>query len=256
MLWENQPGAQARKNLRQALWQLQAAIHAKCLETQTFIEVDADWVTLAIPSDLTYDVALFEKACCQVEDLPGEQIESELARQLEQAATLYRGDLLQGCYEGWCLFERERLQNMYLLLLDKLMGYCEVHTECEKGLAYANNILRINRAHERTHWRMMRFYYLAGDRTSALLQYNRCLEALREELGVEPGKELKKLAQRIQQDQALGPVSAPQADHGLSTAQSQAILHSLEAYCGTLGAAHEQLNSQLENLRSLLDRED
>ena len=38
--------------------------------------------------------------------------------------SVYRGDLLEGCYQDWCLFERERLQNAYLAMLDKLMVRC------------------------------------------------------------------------------------------------------------------------------------
>ncbi len=62
---------------------------------------------------------------------------------------LYRGDLLEGWYQEWCLFERERLQNAYMLMLDKLMGYCEAHSEYEQGLVYGDLILRLDHASER-----------------------------------------------------------------------------------------------------------
>ena len=35
---------------------------------------------------------------------------------------LYRGDLLTGWYQDWCLIERERYQCMFVSLLDKLMA--------------------------------------------------------------------------------------------------------------------------------------
>jgi len=40
---------------------------------------------------------------------------------LQEAVRLSYADLLEGWYQDWCLYERERLQNIYLLILDKLM---------------------------------------------------------------------------------------------------------------------------------------
>ncbi|NIN69138.1 MAG: hypothetical protein GTO63_31510, partial [Anaerolineae bacterium] len=81
-----------------------------------------------------------------------------------------------------CLYERERLQNMYLAILDKLVSYSEVQGAYEAGLGYGSRILSYDGARERTHRRLMRLYYLAGDRTAALRQYDSCVEALRREL--------------------------------------------------------------------------
>ncbi|MEZ4660564.1 MAG: hypothetical protein R2911_23660 [Caldilineaceae bacterium] len=43
------------------------------------------------------------------------------------------------------MFERERLQLIYLTLLDKLMGYCESQQLYEQGIAYGQTILRFDR---------------------------------------------------------------------------------------------------------------
>src|SRR5438128_1039451 len=58
---------------------------------------------------------------------------------------LYRGDLLEGWYSDWCLYERERLQHMYLAMLDKLMEYSESHQEYETGQTYGMRALRYDR---------------------------------------------------------------------------------------------------------------
>ena len=36
-------------------------------------------------------------------------MDEDRARSLEDAVSLYQGDLLEGCYEDWCIYERERL---------------------------------------------------------------------------------------------------------------------------------------------------
>jgi hypothetical protein len=127
---------------------------------------------------------------------------------------LYRGDLLQGCYQEWCLFERERLQNMYLAMLEKLMEYCLAHHDYEVGLTYGENILRYDRTREGTHALMMQLRYLHGDRSGALRQYENCTVALNEELGVRPAKRTVYLYERICVDELQPDVGRPSEGPG------------------------------------------
>jgi len=128
---------------------------------------------------------------------------NQQGQELKEAVELYAGDLLEGWYQDWCVFERERLQNMYLLALEKLMQYCKTHGEFETGLDYGTRALRYDRAREVTYRRMMQLSFLNGDRTSALRYYDRCVEALKTELGVEPGSRTMTLRQQIGADLPL-----------------------------------------------------
>jgi DNA-binding SARP family transcriptional activator len=98
------------------------------------------------------------------------------------------------------LYERERLRTIYLIMLGKLMAYCEEYQEYESGLTYGHHILCCEPAHERTHRKMMRLYYLSGDRTAALRQYQRCVTTLRRELDVAPTHSTTKLYDQIKLD--------------------------------------------------------
>jgi DNA-binding SARP family transcriptional activator len=89
---------------------------------------------------------------------------------------------------------------IYLIMLDKMMGYSEARGQYEKGLAYGQRILRHDRARECTHRRLMRMYYLNGDRSTALRQYERCATALQEELDVGPSKRTTALYEQIRTD--------------------------------------------------------
>src|SRR5207245_6082482 len=133
-------------------------------------------------------------SCLDCRNLPlqlgkkGQELDSPKAQLLHKTVQLYQGPLLEGWYQDWCLLERERLQSMYLAMLDKLMSYYEAHSDYETGLLYGMRIMCYDRARERTHRRIMRRYYLIGDRAEALRQYERCAVALEEELGVSPSK--------------------------------------------------------------------
>jgi DNA-binding SARP family transcriptional activator len=185
LLWDDVSTAQSRTYLRKALWKLQTTLdHAQA--AGSLMLVDDDWIQINPAADLWLDVAHLQEVFARAEGIAGEHLDSECAQALEQAVGLYQGDLLDGWYQDWCLFERERLQNIYLALLDKLMGYCEAHGAYERGIGHGAQVLRYDRAHEQTHRRLMRLYYLADNRTAALRQFERCRLALDEELGVAP----------------------------------------------------------------------
>ena len=201
LLWGDIPTPQSKKYLRQTLWQLQAALDCEDQsDADRVLLVENDWVCFNSRACLMLDVAVFEQAFADCKGMPGERIDARTAQALEEAVRLYEADLLEGWYQDWCLYERERLQNIYLAMLDKLMSYCEARGSYETGLMYGARIIRYDRARERTHRQMMRLQYMAGDRTAALRQYERCASALEEELGVKPDKLTQALYQQIRMD--------------------------------------------------------
>lgn len=210
LLWGDSSTAQSRKYLRQALWQLQSALDSQVgNQVEPLLRVESDWVSLNPAAELWLDIAVFERAFAAAREIPGRDLEPALAQSLDAAVQLYQGDLLEGWYQDWCFCERERLQSEYLIMLDKLMGYCEAHQEYEAGLAYGQQVMRYERARESTHRRLMRLHYLAGDRTAALRQYERCVAALAEELNVKPAKRTVTLYEQIRAD-AFESVMSPQ----------------------------------------------
>lgn len=198
LLWSDSSTVQSKKNLRQALWQVQTASNSGAGSPgASLLLADPDRVRFNPDADTWLDVALFERASGHAQGVPGQDLDAPRVQALREAVDLYRGDLLEGWFQDWCLYERERLQNMYLAILGKLMDHCEASEEYEAGLAYGTCILRIDGARERTHRRLMRLHYLAGDRTAALRQYERCVEALRRELAVKPATRTVELCEQI-----------------------------------------------------------
>lgn len=207
LLWADTSTEKSKKYLRQALWHLQSALDSEGSSAPEVLLVEHDWVQINPKREVWLDVAEFEKAFALAEGTPGKQLDPATATALEEVAPLYEGDLLDGCYQEWCLYERERLQNMYLSLLDKLVEYSKEHRYYERGQCYGMRILRYDRARERTHRQLMEVQYLAGDRTAALRQYSRCVAALDEELGVAPDRRTKTLYQQIRADLLPTPES-------------------------------------------------
>jgi len=252
LLWAESPTAQARKSLRHTLWQLQTSLESADPSIATLLQVEPEWVQIELTDRVWVDALNFQRAYRGVQGVPGNSLSPEAATQLRAAADLYHSDLLDGWYQEWCLFERERFQSMYLTMLDKLVRYCQSSGELECGLDFAARILRHDRSHERTYRQLMRLHYLAGDRAAALRQFERCVAALREELGVKPSQRTIALYERIRDERPLD--DAPDQPAGADANLPQ-ILGELRQLWGTLIAAQQQLQRQIQVVeRALRER--
>jgi DNA-binding SARP family transcriptional activator len=218
------------------------------------LSVEPEWVQLNPEADFWLDVMVLEQAFAGVQGVPGNALDEQGAQALQRAVALYRGDLLEGWYQDWCLYERERLQHMYLAMLDKLMGYCEARRQYEAGLAYGTQMLRYVRARERTHRRLMRLHYLNQDRTAALRQFERCVAALREELDVEPAQRTIALCQQIRSDRPGRGSQRPPASGTALESAAPRVLGYLQRLHGVLAEVQGQVEQEIETVEGVLHR--
>lgn len=199
-LWNDISSEQSRKRLRQALWQIQSALNPPAgHDRANVLEVDPEWIQMNSCDHLDVDVIRFEEATRSCHRIPGPQLDDAKRQCLEEAVSLYGGGLLEGWSEQWCLFERQRLQNDFLDALEKLVSSCAALGDSERGLGHARRMLAIDPAMERAHCHVMRLHALAGNRTEALREYQRCEKVLMEELGVTPSAATCALHQSIRE---------------------------------------------------------
>jgi DNA-binding SARP family transcriptional activator len=248
LLWGDSPTDRSKKYLRQTLWRLQVALESGKSDGPQVLTVEHDWVQLNLGRGLWLDVAMFEQAFANIRPIPGNQLDSSSAELLKAAVELYKGDLLDGWYQDWCLFERERLQNIYLSSLAKLMTYSEKHREYETGFDYGLRILRYDRAHERTHRQLMHLQFMAGDRTGALRQYERCVAALEEELGVKPDRRTTTLYEQIRADRLNYDEPIEAEFRATLPAPLPEALNKLKRLELVLGAVHKRIQRNIKEV--------
>lgn len=247
LLWPDCETAKSKKSLRQVLWQLQRALNSpfKNWGCQP-LTINSESIALDGDGSLTTDVELFEKAYREVRDLAGQSMDPAHVRAAQLAVDLYRGDLLEGCYQDWCLLERERLQNCYLSLLDKLICHCQNQGDYRRGIDYGERVLRLDRAHERSHQHLMWLHYLNGDRTAALRQYERCRAALQEELGVEPSWETKKLSDQLRADLPEAGVKSAEVPSMISSSR---VVHHLQHLLTFINKVETQVKKEIHTAK-------
>lgn len=245
-LWTDAAPAQGAKYLRQALWQLQAALRPVLDDGAAhLLEVDPEWVQLNSCDALQADVIGFEAATRACQGKPGAGLDEGARRQLENAVSLYRGDLLEGWYQDWCLFERERLQNDFLDTLEKLVCACEAHRESELGLVHARRILAFDPAREQVHRHVMRLQQQTGNRTGALRAFQRCEHILQEELGVAPSPQTRALYEAIRDGRAMDPEARTETGQDALQASPQPQLPELAELLSRAQALFASIESRL-----------
>lgn len=241
LLWGDTSTDKSRKYLRQALWHLHTTLKEVQPGPIEVLSAEHDWVQLNLES-CSVDVATFECAFVNTQGVPSKELDRTGAELLKTAVALYKGDLLDGWYSDWCLFERERLQNMYLTMLDKLMNYSMEHRQYEAGVSYGSEILRYDRASERTYRQLMLMKYSAGDRTGALRLYDRCVAALHEELAVKPERKTTHIYEQIRTG---GLAEMDQPDQTLMDSSLTEILNRLKRLQSVLAVVQKRVQRDI-----------
>ena len=182
LLWPDTTESQAHTNLRNLLHRLRRALP----EADLFLQIDGQTVQWRPEGPFTLDVADFERAAAQASSAA-----------LQEAISLYRGDLLPGCYDEWLLTKREQLRQTFAETLERLAQTLEAQRDYDLAIHYAHRLLQHDPVHEVTCRRLMRIYALNGDRAAALRTYHTCATLLQQELAVEPGPATREVYERL-----------------------------------------------------------
>lgn len=189
LFWPHDTDTTAKKNLRQSLYQLRKVLGDSKELAQPHLLVTRQTVQFNPDSDFSLDTRQFLAAYTREE--------------WQTAVSLYAGSLLPGFFcdsepfEEWLRVERERF---YRLILDALEG-AATHAlnqgDFMQAQLLAQRQLAVEPWREAAHRQVMQALALAGDRSGALAQFDRCYEALESELGIEPSEQTLALYEQI-----------------------------------------------------------
>jgi predicted ATPase/DNA-binding SARP family transcriptional activator len=194
LLWGESPEEKARVSLRAALHALREALEPKPDQKGKFLLLSRTSVQFNPEAPCWVDLGQFEKLSEQADVLRG----SEQTHALEEAVALYRGELLQGTYDEWCLEARDRLKDLYLKALQELVVCHTEQREFAQAIHCAKELLAKNPLLEEVHRQLIYLYFATGNRNAALEQYRECQRILKEALDVEPLPETQALYREIE----------------------------------------------------------
>jgi DNA-binding SARP family transcriptional activator len=167
IFWPERPDTRARHALSNALWQVRHALGPAADR----LAAERDTITLTL------------QAC---DDLDAATFETQVQREPNQAIALYRADLLEGCYDDWVVPERERLRELHLGALERLIDVHKQRGDYDQALLCARRLVAADPLREAAHCEVMRLSHLLGRSQAALEQFATLRDLLAEELGVDP----------------------------------------------------------------------
>ncbi|MDQ4076213.1 MAG: hypothetical protein M3220_08200, partial [Chloroflexota bacterium] len=198
LLWPESAPDAARKNLRNTLWAMRKALGDEVLHAEN------EW--LSLQDSLWVDVRQLEHVA---------SISNATLSEQRVAADLYHGPLLDGLvlgdapdFELWLAAERERLEQLYLRLVDSLIDRYRNDGRWAEIVQVARRALRQDNLQEPMYRALMEAHARQGERPEALRQYEQLQGVLEQELGVEPLPETEILRAAILNGE-LGHVVVP-----------------------------------------------
>jgi LuxR family maltose regulon positive regulatory protein len=186
-LWPDAPPARGRALLHTTVYRLRRAVHPQVVLFRSDVyRVNQEMVTW-------YDVRQFERLVREAAGAPPDAA----VTMLQQAVELYTAPFLEGLEAEWCTEERERLEHLSLLALERLADAYTAAGQLRESIAAAERLLARDPFREDVYARVIRAYLRLGNPAAARRQYERCAAVLRAELGVEPGPEIQALVRRL-----------------------------------------------------------
>jgi len=189
MLWDRAPDTQARSSFRQALHELLLAMGPLANEL-----ISADRETIKLNANLCWiDAAAI---------LAAETTSESLSR--SELSALCTGELLEELdgisesFDHWLLGERTRFtQQLSDLLEAELNNVAQSKADLKLKVSNFRRLIAFDPTHEGASRALMRALAELGERAQALREYERCRNALRKALDVEPSPETRALANAI-----------------------------------------------------------
>ncbi len=184
LLWPDATDANARSYLRQALWRIRKALEAA--KRDYFL---ADDLTIVFDADAEHwlDVAVLER----------EMTANSTIQELLECVAVYQGELLPGFYDEWIAPERERLQAIYEHKMTWLLDDLVAAQRWPEALEWGERWIALAHAPEPAYRALMLAHNGLGDVSSMAAAYQRCVDALQREFGVEPSEPTRVLYEQL-----------------------------------------------------------
>jgi DNA-binding SARP family transcriptional activator len=175
LLWPQADEDRASANLRQRLFRLRKLVGVDLRQGSSIA---------SLPADMQVDLAAHEPADAQL------------------LATLTEDDA--GGLAAWLADTRRKRRASRIDVLAAEAARLEREGDLAAALAAARGLVEADPTSEHAHRLVMRLHYLRGDRSAALLAFDRCERELKDEVGAQPSADTLALLRTIESSEAPG----------------------------------------------------
>jgi DNA-binding SARP family transcriptional activator len=237
-VWGPEPPKTAGASLQNYVSRLRKSIGA-----ETVLSQPPGYVLRVDPE--RFDLARFERLTAEAR----RSEPRERAEKLRAALSLWRGPALDDlAFEPFARDEAGRLEEARLAALEECLD-AELALGREDLVAELEELVEQHPLREHFRAQLMRALYRAGRQADALAAFRDAREVLTQELGLEPGGELRAVQQAIlRHDPSLGPAARP-AEERLSDRRTVTVLR-----CDLVGSTDLAERLDPEAYRAVVSR--
>jgi DNA-binding SARP family transcriptional activator len=197
LFWPSAQPDAARNNLNVAIYSLRQALR-KARPSFPHVLFKDDCYLLNPELQIWVDCEIFTEHLINARSLERRDDQVAAIREYRMAEALYQGEFLEEeRYEDWPIPERQRLQEDYLSMLDRLSQYHYDQGDDASCMAMCRKMLVVDPCREKAHRQLMRCYSRQGQPYLALRQFHLCVDRLKEELDVPPTPSTTVLYEKI-----------------------------------------------------------
>ena len=184
-LWPDTDESQALTYLRQTLTDLRRALGPESyrLKSPTFRTLSLDL------NDADADIVTFDRG-----------IGAADPREVERAVNVYRGPLLEGCFEEWALADREARRQAYLGGLERLAEHAEKSGDTQAAVRCLRQLTAAEPMRESAYRDLMRLLAVSGEYAAASDLYRELRNLLHQEVGADVDSDTRQLYEEIRRE--------------------------------------------------------
>ncbi len=187
-LWGNVPPAKANAIFHSTAYRMRRAVSTDC------VVYDNGLYRINPELNLWYDVSAFDRLIDEAERALTQESRVQYWR---EAISLYQGDYFEDSYSDWSIPIRTNLLDKYISALTSLAAVFAQDGKPDEAILLYQKILAKDSYREEAYRSIIQLQIRSGDWGSALKTYQRCVQILENEVGVEPSSETLELYQQI-----------------------------------------------------------
>jgi LuxR family transcriptional regulator, maltose regulon positive regulatory protein len=195
--WGDEDLATIEKNFHPTISHIRKALNSKQAYKQNFLVFRDGAYQLNPEFTYSIDTEEFSQFIAAAESAKKQEDTQGLRQNLEFAYAIYRGEFMQGTYEDWAEDERSYYSEQYMRVLNGLAKLSVTEKKWADALRYAKAILDIDPYREDLHRLVMKVLAAQSKPAAVRDHYETMRKLLKQELGIEPGAETRKLYKEL-----------------------------------------------------------
>ena len=185
------------KNFHPTISHIRKALNSRQTLKQNFLNYRDGAYQLSGEVSYSIDTEEFEHHIAEAEKAKREGDQEAVEYNVEAAYGLYRGEFMTGIFDDWVEERRNYYREQHGRIAKSLLKTAFKKKDWARSLKFAGEILQADPYREDIHFFIMRIFAAQGKRNAAKQQYETLQKLLKDELGVEPAAETKRLYQEL-----------------------------------------------------------